>query len=103
MKHVVKHDLDHEVAKRATDKAFAAYRERFAKYNPDFQWVDDKKGTVSFEAKGVKIKGGLELKPGAIEMDLEVPFLLRPFTGKAMEVIDSEFRKWIAKAKAGEV
>ena len=38
-----------------------------------------------------------------IEMDLDVPFVLRPFKGKAMGVIEEEIKKWIAKAKAGEL
>lgn len=103
MKHVVKHDLDLAVAKNVMEKAFGAYKEKFEKYNPTLNWTSEHRGDLAFEAKGAKIKGAVELKPGAIEIDLEVPFLLRPFTGKAVEVIEREIQKWVGKAKAGEV
>lgn len=103
MKHVVKHDLDVGVAKQATEKAITAYKERFAQYSPTFAWVTEHRGELGFDAKGAKIKGAVELKPGAIEIDVDVPFLLRPFSGKAVEVIEREIQKWIAKAKAGEL
>jgi len=58
---------------------------------------------IAFSAKGIKLKGTLEILPKAIEMDLDVPFLLKPFKKKAISVIDEETKKWIAKAKAGEI
>jgi hypothetical protein len=33
-------------------------------------------------------------------MDLDVPFLLRPFQGKAISVIEGEIKEWLAKEKA---
>ncbi|HSN98904.1 MAG TPA: polyhydroxyalkanoic acid system family protein [Candidatus Nanopelagicales bacterium] len=103
MKHVVPHDLDQDTARRVTDKAFSAYKDRFAEYNPTLQWVNDQRAEVGFSAKGISLKGAFELKPGQIEMDLDVPFLLRPFKGKAISVIDEEIKRWIGKAKAGEL
>ena len=41
--------------------------------------------------------------PNAIELDLDVPFLLRPFKSQALGVIETEIKAWIAKAKKGEV
>lgn len=53
--------------------------------------------------KGVSLEGVLEVGDENIEMDLDVPFLLRPFKGTALGVIDEEIKKWLAKAKAGEI
>ena len=36
-------------------------------------------------------------------VDLDVPFLLRVFKGKAMDVIDREVKKWVEKARNGEI
>ena len=36
-------------------------------------------------------------------MELDVPFLLKPFKGKALGVIEEEIKKWMAKAEAGEL
>ena len=101
MKHVVKHDLEASVAKQATVKAFEAYQAQYAKYNPTLHWATEERGDIGFEAKGVKLKGNVTVRTGAIELDLDVPFLLRPFAGKAVEVIEREIEKWITKAKAG--
>ncbi|AKT37521.1 uncharacterized protein CMC5_016620 [Chondromyces crocatus] len=103
MKHVVNHDLDPETARRVTDKAFSSYKDRFADYNPTLNWSSEKRAEVGFSAKGIQLKGAFELSPGKIEMDLDVPFLLRPFKGKAIEVIDQEIKRWIGEAKAGRL
>ena len=38
-----------------------------------------------------------------IVMDLDVPFLFRPFQKRAMEVIEREVQVWIGKARSGEI
>jgi hypothetical protein len=49
------------------------------------------------------LRGTMEVLANAIEMDLDVPFLFRPFKGKALGVIEGEIKEWIAKAKQGSV
>jgi hypothetical protein len=102
-KHVVKHDLSPELAKKATLEAWKSYSTRFAKYEPTSEWVTADKANVAFKVKGVVVTGTLELVPHAIEMQLEVPFLFRPFRKLALEVVEEEIREWIGKAKAGEL
>lgn len=102
-KHVIKHDLDLALARKVTDKAFEAYAEKFKDYSPTATWVTDTKSAIAFQAKGLKLTGDIELKPGSVELGLEVPFLLRPFQRRAIQIIDEEIRGWIAKAEAGEI
>ncbi|MDH5490830.1 MAG: polyhydroxyalkanoic acid system family protein [Myxococcales bacterium] len=102
MKHVVEHDLDPATAKRATEKAWESYQQRFAKYSPRADWRSETHADVSFSVKGVSLKGTIDLEPGGVALDLDVPFLFRPFRGKAIGVIEREILLWIAKAKAGE-
>ena len=103
MKHTVPHDLDFDTARRVTEKAFAAYEARFPEYKPVMTWVTDQRAETSFTVKGVTLKGTFELVPHGIDMDLDVPFLLRPFKGKAIAVIEEEVRAWVGKAKRGEL
>jgi hypothetical protein len=103
MKHTVSHDLGQEKAKRVAQAAFDAYKARFAEYRPNATWVNDRRADISFTVKGISLTGSMEVGPSTIEMDLDVPFLLRPFKGKAMGVIEDEIRKWIGKAQAGEI
>lgn len=102
-KHVIKHDLDLDLARKVADKAFETYAEKFKDYSPTATWVADTKSEIAFQAKGLKLNGDIELKPGAVELELDVPFLLRPFQRRAIQVIDEEIRGWIAKANAGEI
>jgi Putative polyhydroxyalkanoic acid system protein (PHA_gran_rgn) len=103
MKHQIAHDLDSNLAKEAAVRAFDAYKQRFANYNPTIQWDSDRKARIGFSVKGVKLEGAIDILPKAIELDLDVPFLFRPFKGKAIEVIEREVRTWLDKAKKGEL
>lgn len=103
MKHSVPHDLGKEAAKRAAIAAFDAYKARYAKYNPTATWTTDDRADISFTAKGITLKGVLEVQPKSIDMDLDVPFLLRPFKDRAMSTINQEITQWIGKAKRGEI
>lgn len=103
MKHVMPHNLTPELAKKVAEHAFDAYRQEYAKYNPTLRWVDDKNAEASFSAKGVSLKGAIELQPKAIAFDLEVPFLFRVFKGKAIAIMERELKKWTEKAERGEI
>jgi len=103
MKHQIAHDLDSNLAKEAAVRAFEAYQKRFANYRPTMSWENDRKAHIGFSVKGMKLEGAIDILPRAIEIDLDVPFLFRPFKGKAIEVIEREVRNWLVKAKNGEL
>ncbi|WP_437295731.1 polyhydroxyalkanoic acid system family protein [Sorangium sp. So ce426] len=98
MKHTIEHDLSDSEAKLATERAIAQYRERYAEYEPFLVWRDAKRAELGFSVKGVKLKGSMELRPGAVDVDLDVPLLMRPFKGVAISAIDKEVRHFIAEA-----
>lgn len=101
MKHTVQHDLGQARARQVADAAFASYQKRFSQYSPKATWVSDRRAEISFNVKGMKLNGNVEVGPSTIDMDLDVPFLLRPFKGKALGVIEEEIRSWIDKANSG--
>lgn len=103
VKHIIQHNLSPELARKVTDKAFETYAAKFKDYSPTANWVSPTKSNIGFNAKGISLKGAIELKPSAVELELDVPFLLRPFKDRAVKVIDTEIREWIAKANAGEL
>ena len=103
MKHAVPHDLGQDLAKKVADAAFASYAKKFAKYSPKANWVSPNRANISFSVKGMTLSGVLEVSATTIEMDLDVPFLLKPFKGTAISVIEGEIKDWIKKAKAGEI
>ncbi len=103
MKHRISHDLDLETARKATRKALESYQERFAKYEPHAVWKDDDNASVSFRAKGLKLVGDFRITASAIEIDLAVPFLLKPFGKLAIDVVEREVAKWVAEARKGNL
>lgn len=103
MQHTVPHDLTVAQARSAADHALASYQERFPQYKPTVRWTDPTKATVEFHVKGMSFNGLFEIRPREISMELEVPFLLRPFKAKALEVIEGEIRAWVTKVKNGEI
>jgi hypothetical protein len=103
MKHVVPHGLGQEKAKQVAQAAFDSNSQRYSQYNPSAKWVDDRSAEITFKVKGMKLEGRMNVNPNDIEMELDVPFLLKPFKGKALGVIEDEIKKWISKAQAGEI
>jgi hypothetical protein len=103
MKHSIDHDLDMATAKKVTDRAFAEYGSRYPDYKPTLSWIDERRADVSFSAKGVHLGGAMVIAERSISLDLDVPFLFRPFQKKAIEVIDREVKVWIQKARNGQI
>lgn len=103
MKHTIEHDLNMTTAKKVTDRAFAEYGSRYPDYQPTLSWIDDRRADVSFSAKGIHLGGKMAIDEKSISLDLDVPFLFRPFQKKAIEVIDREVKVWIEKARAGQI
>ena len=99
MKHVVSHDLGQERAKKVAESALSSYSEKFAKYSPEVRWKTENQAHIAFKIKGMTLSGSLEVLDKTIEMDLDVPFMLRPFKSQALSVIEGEIQDWIRKAK----
>jgi len=99
----VTHDLSLELARKAADAALQEYATRFAEYDPKVTWTSDTEAEVSFAAKGVTLKGAFSILADRIDMEMEVPLLLRMFRQKALDVAEGEIVAWIQKAKRGEL
>jgi hypothetical protein len=103
MKHSVPHNLPLDAAKKVAQHAIDAYQARFAEYHPTVRWVNEQLAEVSFKARGISLKGTFEILADRIDMDMEVPLLLRMFKQKAIDVVEEEVKKWLGKAHNGEV
>lgn len=100
MKHSVAHDLGQERAKTVAESALATYSQKYANYSPQVTWKGPNKADISFKVKGMALSGSLEVLDRSIDLDIDVPFLLRPFKSQALGVIEGEIKEWIKKAKA---
>jgi hypothetical protein len=100
MKHSVPHDLGQARARKVAESALATYAEKYANYRPSVTWTSQNKAEISFKVKGMNLAGALEVLERSIDLDIDVPFLLRPFKSQALSVIEGEINEWIKKAKA---
>ena len=103
MKHEIYHGLDQALTKKALDKAMEAYAARFSDYHPTFEWETETRGRLGFKAKGLTVAGDIEIVGDVVTVDFTVPFILRIFRGRAIDVVDREVKIWIEKAKNGEL
>lgn len=103
MKHDIPHDLDKDLARKAAQKAVEAYGERFKDYKYTSNWVHDDKVDIGFTVTGRRLEGSLTVEANKMVFELEVPFIFRVFSGKAIDIVDREANKWIDKARNGEL
>ena len=100
MKHFIGHPLSAADAKRVIEDAFTDYAQRFAKYTPRLQWLSEDAARVGFQAMGRELEGGVRLLQGGLEIELDVPLLLRPFTGRAKQAIEHEVLRRVTAFQA---
>jgi hypothetical protein len=103
MRHRVAHALEPALARRAAEHAFAVYAERYGRFQPEIRWSSPTRALASFHANGITVRGAIELEPGAIAFELDVPWLLRLFESRAMAVVEREVRHWTEAALRGEI
>jgi hypothetical protein len=103
MDHDIAHDLERSHARSTARHVLESYAARFAQYRPEVQWTDDDNATVAFTVMGKRLSGGLQVEANRYRLSLNVPLLMRPFSGRAFKVIDEEVFAWLAKARAGEI
>lgn len=103
MRHAFQHDLDPDLARRAAEAAFRSYAERYARFEPRVVWESDLVARCSFHAKGFHVVAHVELGPHEVRVDIDVPFLLRPFRSLALQRVERELRAWCDKARRGEL
>lgn len=103
MRHRVSHELSDEDAKQVVERAIAKYADRFTRFDVQGRWTDERTVVVGFAARGKRLEGTVRLETSAIVFEMDVPLLLRPFTGRATAKIDEHVARWVQKAKTGDI
>lgn len=103
VKHSIPHDLGLELGRKVTAHALESYRASFTEYNPQGRWINENRAEVTFTVAGRTLKGAVDVRSTAVDLELTVPFLFRPFKAIAIGVIEGEILSWINRAKAGEL
>lgn len=103
MQQSIAHDLGEKKARQAISAAHRYYARRYAKYKPRMRWQSRNRAALTFVATGMTVSATADVKPASIDVDVEVPLLLRPFRKKALAIVEREIRSWIARAKTGDL
>ncbi len=102
MKHLIPHDLDRALARRATRAALDGYRAQFPQFSPGGSWRDDDTAEVWFKTPVGRIEGLVTVKDNGVHLHLtKLPFAARVFRRQAIQIIEDEVKAWIQKAKDG--
>src|SRR5581483_173151 len=59
VKHTVVHHADVATARRAAEAALASYQERYPGYHPAAVWTTEEHADISFQVKGVHLRGAI--------------------------------------------
>ncbi len=100
MKHSVFHQLGADAARQVARRAVDSYVLRYAHLGAAARWTDSDHCKIAFRVHGISLSGLVALLPHEISLELDVPWVLRIFASRAIEVIDHEARSWIARADA---
>ncbi len=103
MKQTIETGVDPATAKKVLEKAMEQYLERFKEYSPRFGWTGERDASFGFKAKGMSLGGTVKILETKMEVDMDVPFLLKPFQGRAMGILEEQVHKWVELAKKGEL
>lgn len=103
MKQTIAHDLPVDLARQAATAALAYYAGRFPQANIRADWRGPHEAQVSMTIKGFTLKPRIAIRLGAIDVDVEIPLLARPFEGRARARIERELAMWVDKARRGEL
>jgi hypothetical protein len=92
--------LGRERALEVALEAWEEYSRRFAKYNPELSRESEYRAWLSFRARGIVVRGSIEIRDDEVEMEIDVPLLLKPFKKVAVAAIEREIADRVARAKS---
>ena len=98
MRHTVRHTLAPDKAKDVLEHALGAYREHYAEYQVETGWADEETAEIGFRMTGKQVRGKIKVCPDCYDIDLELPWMYRPFTQRIAGAVEQELQRWLARA-----
>lgn len=77
------------------DEALAYYQSRYPRAAPEVTWHSPERAELRVQVRGIKLAGQVSFHPDAVEVAVEVPFLLRPLQGLAITRVEHEVTRWL--------
>jgi hypothetical protein len=101
MVHTIPHDLSPEAVRQTLQAALGEYQARYPAYHPELRFLSEERAELSFQARGRRLHGTVDLLPGRLVIDFKVPLLFRVFEGRVRQIVDREVTRWLAGAARG--
>lgn len=98
MKQSVTHHLSKDGALSIATDALKSYEKQYVEFQPRIRWLTRYEAEISFNVKGMKLTGSIEIDAHKIWLNMDVPFFLLPFKQRALDVIHSEITSWLRLA-----
>ncbi len=98
MKHSVQHPLEQAKARELLDRALDTYRAHYAEHSVETCWVDEHTAELDFEVTGKKVAGSITVCEDCYDIELKLPWMLRPFKRRIAQSFETELQRWIARA-----
>lgn len=98
MKQSVTHHLTKDGALSTTIEALESYEKKYRDYQPKILWLTKYSAEITFKLKGAQLKGLIEIDDHNIWLDMDIPFLFRPFKSQALNIIRHEITTWLKLA-----
>lgn len=95
MRHSVRHTLGPARARDLLDRALGTYRDHYAEYEVRTDWADAETAEVDFTITGRKIGGQIRVCEDCYDIEVDVPWIFRPFRRRIVATVDREFRRWL--------
>jgi len=99
MQHRILHTLLPAEARSLVDELFATYAPRYARHDPELEWLEPTRARFGLAVAGRRVEGVLTLEPDAVAIDANVPWALRPFHHLAMRWLDREAHKVLTRER----
>lgn len=101
MKHTVTHPLTRDAARTTLDRMLQTYGSHYAEHDVRTAWADDDTATIAFQVGRRTVEGRVAVRDDCYELDVDLPFLLRPFQGRIARAVDEEVAKWLDATSGG--
>jgi hypothetical protein len=96
--HYLSHPFDTIDARRLVERAYRSYQSRYPAAQIALVWESDNLASVEFGVRGFRFQGRVTLRPGTLELGLQLPMVFRVFRDRAVQRIDEEARRWVLLA-----
>ncbi len=102
VRHIIRHSLVPEKARRLAERAFAHYQKRYTAYAPTLSWRNAEQAELCLRSRGFDLCAAISIHPDHFLIEMDVPLPLLPLSSLAKRSIDREASRWLQTADTSD-